>query len=419
MPTDRFFVALAALVWPLFGAGPALAQSSPWWAGAALNLTHDSNIYRQADGAAPLPAGRGRSDTILTSSLLAGLDQPIGRQHLRADVALRNNRFASNEVLDNNGYGLKLGLDWATIGRVSGSLGVAAERSLVRFDSGSLEAGTLERNTVSSRRVDGTVRVGVVTRWSAEASFSRQQVDYSAASFDSSDFVHTSLGTALRYSPSDLLSVSAGLSGRQGRYPRFARTHDGGFVAERYSGRNLDLTARWAPSGSSQLDGRVSLGKTSFDRVTARDVSGLTGQVAWTFRPTGKLRTEIRWTRDRGQDVELLGFDASGRVADFSRTSNALALGLHYELSAKITLSSRVTAIRRDLVDSRLDLLGDMVVRNGSDRSVLAQLGARWAPSRGLQVGCDWGREKRSADNVLSTGYGVNTVGCFGQITLQ
>ena len=387
MPTDRFFVALAALVWPLFGAGPALAQSSPWWAGAALNLTHDSNIYRQADGAAPLPAGRGRSDTILTSSLLAGLDQPIGRQHLRADVALRNNRFASNEVLDNNGYGLKLGLDWATIGRVSGSLGVAAERSLVRFDSGSLEAGTLERNTVSSRRVDGTVRVGVVTRWSAEASFSRQQVDYSAASFDSSDFVHTSLGTALRYSPSDLLSVSAGLSGRQGRYPRFARTHDGGFVAERYSGRNLDLTARWAPSGSSQLDGRVSL--------------------------------EIRWTRDRGQDVELLGFDASGRVADFSRTSNALALGLHYELSAKITLSSRVTAIRRDLVDSRLDLLGDMVVRNGSDRSVLAQLGARWAPSRGLQVGCDWGREKRSADNVLSTGYGVNTVGCFGQITLQ
>ena len=111
--------------------------------------------------------------------------------------------------------------------------------------------------------------------------------------------------------------------------------------------------------------------------------------------------------------------DASGRVADFSRTSNALALGLHYELSAKITLSSRVTAIRRDLVDSRLDLLGDMVVRNGSDRSVLAQLGARWAPSRGLQVGCDWGREKRSADNVLSTGYGVNTVGCFGQITLQ
>lgn len=397
----------------------AAAQSSPWWAGGMLQYSRDSNIYRLPDGAAPLGPGRAESDSILTTTLIAGLDQPIGRQRLRLDASLRDSRFGDNKLLDNNGHAVKLGLDWATIGRLSGTVSVLSDRSLVRFESGALGSTSLERNIADTKQFDLLARVGLVTRLSGELAFNHQQVDYSAAAFEYREYRQNLLRAGVRYTPSGLISLAASVRGTQGRYPRFARNLRGDFIADRYTGRNLDLSALYTPSGVSQFEARISLGSTSYERSSASDLSGATGQLAWIWRPTGKLRTETRLQRDRGQDSVPVGFSASGRFADFSRASDTLSVAAHYELSAKVSLSAALTTSRRDLVDSRLDLLGNPVVRSGSDRSSIWQAGARWLPTRALTLGCDYSHERRRTDSTLSSDYSVSTLGCFGQMLLQ
>lgn len=425
-PRIRF--ALAATV-ALLLAGPAataLAQSSPFYFGASQGVTRDSNLYRLSDGAAPLPAGRSKSDTVYTTSLLAGIDQPIGRQRVRGDVSLRASRFANNKVLDNEGYGLKLGADWSTIGRLSGSINLVSDRSLARFANDTLSINNLQRNIASSTTFDTTVRRGLVTRWSAEATYAHQRVGYSASEFEPREYRQNSLSAGVRYTPSGLISFGAALRGTEGRYPRFALLANGSYLADTYSGRNLDLSTRWTPSGVSQFEARLSFGNTSYDRDTARDFSGVTGGLAWIWRPTGKLRFETRLARDTGQESAAIGFVStpsgvgSGlRYADASRVTNTLSVAAQYELSAKILLSTYAGVAQRSLSDSRPDLFGNVATLTGSDRTSTLNFGARWLPTRSITVGCDLGWEQRSTSSVLSTDLSGNTVGCFGQLTLR
>ena len=62
-------------------AGQANAQANPWYIGAAQTLTHESNLYRLADGQTT-PDGVSKSDLVSSTALLAGLDQTISRQRL-------------------------------------------------------------------------------------------------------------------------------------------------------------------------------------------------------------------------------------------------------------------------------------------------------------------------------------------------
>lgn len=412
----RRLLPLGMLCLPVAGC----AQASPYYFGVSQSITHDSNIYRLADGAAA-PFGLTRSDRIATTTLLAGVRQPLGRQALRGDASLRASRFGRHEALDNQGHALALALDWATVGRLSGSVSLARDRSLVRFDSENTSSGPaiLERNLATTTRLEAVARIGLVTRWSAEARYSFQETDYSAAAYRPRGLRQQGIGASLRHAFNDALSVSGGLRATEGRYPRFALAADGSFVEDRYQGRFVDLGARWVPGAVSQFDARLSLGRTNFERATASDVSGLTGSALWTWRPSAKLRLETRLARDRGQDASALFFPGSGLFADFSRTTNSITLGVHHEWSAKLSFSGGIGYADRQLVDTRQDLFGGTLVRNGDDQTTFSSLSVRWLPARSLTLGCDLGREERRHQGPLSTDYHANIFGCFGQFTLQ
>ena len=71
----RRIVPLLALLAFACGAG---AQTSPWYIGGAQTVTHESNLYRLADGADESVIST-KADLISSTALLAGLDQPVGR----------------------------------------------------------------------------------------------------------------------------------------------------------------------------------------------------------------------------------------------------------------------------------------------------------------------------------------------------
>src|SRR5438552_933532 len=99
----------------------ARADPNPYYIGASQAFTHDSNVLR-------LPEGSEQSDSFSTTTLLGGFDQPISRQRLYANGTLNYNRYKNRTDLNNTGYGLNAGWDWATIGHLSGTLSANLNR---------------------------------------------------------------------------------------------------------------------------------------------------------------------------------------------------------------------------------------------------------------------------------------------------
>jgi len=401
--------------------GMAVAQSNPYYVGVAQSLSHESNLYRVGDNQA-LPAGLSKSDTVSGTSLVAGVDQTWGRQRIYGSGNLRANRYSQNKTLNNDSYGLNLALDWETVNKLSGTLSVAADQNLAQFNSRDT-SGTVEtkKNVQRTLGLDGKVRLGLVGLYSLEAALGHRERAYSAAEYNANEYRENSASIGVRWRPSSLLQVGAALRGTQATYPRYRQVTAGVFESDRLKRQDIDLTAAWQPTGLSSINLRLSPTHTAYQREAASDFSGLTGSASWVWQATGKLKLTTRASRDTGQssDAVNLGIFGSG-VSDTGRVTTSLSSRGVFDLTGKIALTGGLTHSHRALT-STISLLGaPLQQRTGSDNTTVLALGARWVPTRAIQVGCDLSNEHRTATNLqLSVPLSGSSVSCYGQIVIQ
>jgi len=388
------------------------AETSPYYIGASQTFSHDSNLLRLSDTQVA-PDGFSKSDTISTTSLLAGIDQPFGRQRAYGNISLRANRLSNNETFNNEGYSLTGGLDWETIEHISGSIKATANRNLARFNTEDIGLVT-KKNLETTQQIDATVRVGVVTAFTVEATAGHRSVDYTAAEYQGREFRQDNISLGLRYRPSSATTLGVEVRDTKGKYPKFRQFTDGTFEADRFERRDLGFTAYVAPSDVSSFSGRVSFGKTDYEVATERSFSGATGYVSWNWKPTGKLRFDTRLTRDPGQDSYFFDSAISNATIEYSRVTTALRVRADYELSAKVGLNASVGASHRSLASTLFNS-----TQTGSDRSTNLALGALWTPTRSLQFGCDLSHDRRRGEQPLSSNLSDTTYSCYGQATLQ
>ncbi len=412
-------LAVAAAVFVLCTAA-AHAQNSrnPYYIGASQTLTHDSNLLRVSEGTV-VPPGYSQADTVSSTALLAGFDQPFGRQRAYANAALRSNRYSSNDRFNNQSYSASGGLDWSTIERISGSVTAAANRSLQRYTSE--EVGFLnDKNLQTATSLNARASIGMVTQYSLEVNGGWQQVRNSldVPSVKARDYDDANAGFVLQWRPSSATALGAGLSGSSGRYPRFRTDAAGEYQPDRFQRRNIDLTASLRFSGISSFEGRISSGRTTYDLNSARDFSGVTGSAGWMYQPTGKLQFSAGFSRDTGQESYATIVSNRAATADYGRVSNNWRFQGNYQATGKIMLSAGLTYADRKLAQTVANGLVPISV-DGRDRTTVLALGARWTPLRNVAVGCDYGRENRRADGRLVSNLMSNTFGCSGQITLQ
>ena len=180
----------------------AMAQENPYYLGAALGMTHESNLFRVATGQPET------SDTFTTTSLLAGVNQPFGRQRFYADAAMRHNRYRDNDQLNNTGYGLSVGLDWETIERLSGKINYLRNRALARAGADQGPALTT-KNEETGQEFGASLRYGLASLLSLEAALKHRQLDYSAVEFNSLALKEDSLELGVQRSLSGLLGTAA------------------------------------------------------------------------------------------------------------------------------------------------------------------------------------------------------------------
>src|SRR5689334_11736319 len=97
----------------------------PWYIGARVGYTHDSNVFRRNDLV--------QSDNITSAGVFGGFHWRPGRQHLYLDAGADHNRFGTLRNLDNNSHTVTTGLDWQTVEHLSGSLRYARRQDLGDF----------------------------------------------------------------------------------------------------------------------------------------------------------------------------------------------------------------------------------------------------------------------------------------------
>ena len=119
-------------------------------------------------------------------------------------------------------------------------------------------------------------------------------------------------------------------------------------------------------------------------------------------------------SRDTGQQAGFLRIAGDTAVSgtDFSQVTNSVSLRAGYELTGKITLSGALGYTSRNLVDGFTGVAG-------SDNTSSLSLGATWAATRTISLGCTVSRDSRSASGAGSTPSDSNRYGCSGQVLLD
>jgi hypothetical protein len=403
-------LAIAALA---AAASAASAQEQgPYYIGGSVSYSHLSNALGVPDGSGLNPllqalGYRSVSDNVTSVALIGGLDQRISRQRVFGDVTLRNNRYSRNELLDNNSYSLRAGLDWETVERISGNVTLLSTRDLVKFSTFEQPTGTT--NLVTARQADASVRVGVVTRLTFEAAAGYRSRDYSDVSYDPRDYRQQHVSLGVRYWPSSESYIGLGWRETDGRYPRYRTSLGAAVTPDRVDRRDIDVTGHLRFSAASNITARLSHSDVDYE-LQDRDFNGVTGYLRGEWEPRASIKLALTLARDRGSDLQLADVEAA-------RIANAANLRADWALTAKTALNASLRHTRRSISQTTLSA-GEPA--SGTERGTRYGIGATWAPTRTSLVGCDIARDERRSD-VAATRLNLtsNTASCFGQLSIQ
>jgi hypothetical protein len=382
----------------------AFAQASPYYIGVNQRFTHQSNVFQTS--ASPV------SDTVSSTSLIAGFDQPISRQRVFGSLTASANRYSDLSQLNHSAYAGRAGIDWATVGNLSGSLSADASQSLADFNPVGF-TGTTLKSITKNQGIAAVVRLGVVTRLTVEGTLAHRKTRNSDSAYALRDLDVNEGSIGVKYRPGGSLVLGAAVRLTQGEYPRYFKDPlTGAYTSEGFDRKNLDLTADWPLSGASTVTARLSIGQDDYDSVTGRDFSGVTGSLNWNWKPTGRLSLVTGFTRSAGDDTQIVVSPNQIYFTNsISQVRNTLSIDAGYEITAKIQA-------RAGLSYSDGTVVNAAGADAGSDRATTASLGVSWAPTRSIRTGCDVGRIQRSGPTAAAD-YRNNTFGCFGEFVLR
>jgi hypothetical protein len=336
---------------------------------------------------------------------------PFGRQRVYANASVFHTRYSDLDGLNGEGYSLDAGLNWETVGNLTGNLRAGAYRRQADFNTGVSTVSL--KNNESVEEVSARALWGGVSLLGIEATAGYRRVGFSAPEFTAREYVQNNASAGVIYRPSSALSLGTGLAVYYSDYdvPAFGQT-----VPDTNTRREVYVTADWIATGASTLGSRLNFGKTDYLRANAEDFSGVTGSAYWQWRPTGRTSLTTVLSRETGQESGFQSLPNGDRTrltaTDFSRVTNLFSVNANYDLTGKIVMTGSLSYAQRSIVDA---LSGN----KGRDNTTIAKIGARWAATRIITIGCDVGHETRSASGVGSFDYSGSNVGCVGQVTLD
>lgn len=371
----------------------------PYYIGAGIGFNYDSNVLRTANNE--------QSDTSTSLRLLGGLNKNLGRQRLYLDGNVSDNRYNDFKSLNNTSYGLNTGIDWSTIGNVTGNLRYGTTQSLANRALPGV-APSSSRNTERTQLAGASIRYPMNSRLAVEGGLQHRAVDYSQPAYNVLENTQNVANAGVVYGLSGVLTLGVGARVTKSEAPHYSPA--GGDKTDR---NDVDFTVNWSPTGLSTLTGRLSVGKEDHSRATAANFSGVTGMVGWDYRATGRLRFNTSLARDTGSEARFVGFQGGSDSAatESYRLTTTFQANALYQLSGKIEANALYSRTRGALVSQN--------VSSGNDTLDTLGVGATYKATRNVTLSCKLGHENRSTTSALSSSYDANTFGCLANFVLR
>lgn len=429
MPMNRSHPALCSLLLTLSGLAWADDEPNPYYLGVSQAVTADTNVRRAAEGQ---PTGK---DLISTTAVSAGLDQPLGRGRLAADLSFNASRYKNNSEFNHNGHNARARLDWESLYRTSGDISLYDGQRLYRNDVGGTPdpSGVSERDLLRTSGINTSMRIGLVTLWTLEGGLSYDRARHSSAQLEANDLTQRSANLGVRLRPSSLWSVRLGARKTEGDYPNYTPDPANPDRHDELERDDIDLSTTWTPNGTSQLDTRISSTHQTHTLLTPRDARFVTGLLGYNWSPTGKTRLRLQFSRDTsvgGTDEEFKPIPSLTSSSTNTGLNNSLLLRSTWNATAKITADASYTYSRRSLEGSS-SLAGVLLSSSNSrDRSHTVGLGVTYQASRAIGLGCSITHDQRrieTTDTVAATNtsteredrYRFSTGSCYARFHLQ
>ena len=395
----------------------ALPEPNPYYLGVRQAFTHDSNVFRIANGP---------SDTYSTTSLFGGFDQRLGRQRVFGTANVGTNRYLNESTLDNVSYGVVGGLAWETIESLSGNVNVNFNRSLAAPVTTSA-AAVPTRNIAQSEGIDGSIRWGGTSLLSLEASLGYSRINYSAPESVTSNSNQEWGGLRLSYHPGGPLRLGVGGHVTRTKTPQgLFDPATGNYLPTTIESRNFDLFADYEVSGLMNFNGRLSYTTQSNSGLSNGDLSGFTGSVGLVYRATGKTSFELHAARDAGYDSSFVTTYAPitgpnppvltpvSILYQNNRVTDSFGFGATYAATAKISTQAGVHYSRARLASTTV-ATGSPAEVGSTDKSEIAYLGANWSITRNWSAACNLSHEYRKVSGEFTFSYEATVVGCSTQ----
>jgi len=392
------------------GAAHAGIGMTPFSLSLSQDLTYDSNVERVEGG---------RADTVSATSVTAGFDKQYGRQTYSAALTGLIQRFQDLSIYNNDGFTaeVKVASDLGDRSRVNASF--LRSRSLQDFEN---RSGVSDgKRVVTNSNLGLRFEHGLIAQWKVMSDAGYSTADYDKAAEENR--TSRSLRVGVRHSPSDLLYFETGLRHTMSDFPK-RRVLQGSVneaIGEQINRWDVDFQAGLTMTGLSQLTARLNLTKEKQDTKdaskpddSARDFSGVTGSLAWSYTPRGKLSYLVSLSRDTNNSG---GFTSTTYTSLRDRLNTSLDVTALWRLTQKLNVrgNAGVTHIQEQ---ERLQLDGDDLSEDSSGTRGKVSLSLNYDLDRNWGFSCEVVRTERTR-TVFNSGFSSNLYSCNGTFLMD
>lgn len=377
--------ALACAFAAAFAAQSVCAQERLLTLRAGGTLASDSNVFR-LPAAAPDPqlaqGISGKSDQIKTSYVGLRLAKSYAQQRFELDATQTATRYVKFTSRDFDALQYRAAWNGSIGPRVTGSLSL--DRSESEIDAADLTSTQQIVRTSDSRRfsIDASLSGG----WYAQAGIFNARTRTSQVFLTAPGFDSNGKEIGLRYAAASGSFVAGTRRSTRGANNDFGinlvNLIDNGFSVE-----ESELRSTWIVSGKSTLNGRLTRLERRNERLSQRDFSGTTGELAYVWA------ADARWLLNLTATRNIVPWTAD--LFSSYRVDDTISFAESWRISEKISARLRVYRLVSNFKGAVVPPIGP--TRRDALHGV--QLGMDWAPLRNATFGASLQWDRRSSSD--------------------
>ena len=310
-----------------------------------ISYTYDGNVFRVPNSGVSPP----KKDLIRNTYVGVGLNLPISRQQIVANVKFNQTRFRDLSELNYTGRAIDAAWYWQLGNDWSGTLGYSQSKTASDFSN---VRGTTQ-NLRDQNRLFFDVGVMVDATHRLESGLSQSKSKNSTEALESNNYTDNQFYAGIRY-----ISAANNYYGLRLSYDDFKLPNPTRFgplsVDNSHEQATIDLLYSWKFNGVSKISGRVGYEGRQYNEFNDRDYTGLAWNVNYDWTPNDKsavlfsLRREIDGLNDFAASYAL---------------THAISVRPRWLVSSKLD-------VNWDLSYSRLEFRGDPgIVANQIDQA--------------------------------------------------